>query len=153
MKQLIALLSSLITSFAFAATPTGYWQTIDDETGEIIYSVFKETDYATSLITGAFSRSNIADAFQAARELKTLDAVKFTDFKYYEPSYGAPAAFVGSPIYEGNTRVGVLVFQLPVDRINEIMTGGQNWINDGLGNSGETYLVGPDGSMRSVSRF
>ena len=126
---------------------------IDDETGEIIYSVFKETDYATSLITGAFSRSNIADAFQAARELKTPEAVKFTDFKYYEPSYGAPAAFVGSPIYEGNTRVGVLVFQLPVDRINEIMTGGQNWINDGLGNSGESYLVGPDGSMRSVSRF
>jgi len=126
---------------------------IDDETGEIIYSVFKETDYATSLMTGAFSQSNIADAFQAARELKTPDATKFTDFKYYEPSYGAPAAFVGSPIYEGDTRVGVLVFQLPVDRINEIMTGGQNWIKDGLGHSGETYLVGPDGSMRSVSRF
>ena len=126
---------------------------IDDETGEIIYSVFKETDYATSLISGAFSRSNISDAFQSARELKTSDAVKFTDFKYYEPSYGAPAAFVGSPIYEGDTRVGVLVFQLPVDQINEIMTGGQNWINDGLGNSVETYLVGSDGSMRSVSRF
>lgn len=47
----------------------------------------------------------------------------------------------------------MLVFQLPVQQINEIMTGGQNWINDGLGNSGETYLVGSDGSMRSVSRF
>ena len=126
---------------------------IDDETGEIIYSVFKETDYATSLITGAFSGSNIAEAFQAAQDLQTSDAVKFTDFKYYEPSYGAPAAFVGSQIYEGDTRLGVLVFQLPVDRINEIMTGGQNWINDGLGHSGETYLVGSDGSMRSVSRF
>ena len=54
---------------------------IDDETGEIIYSVLKETDYATSLISGAYSRSNIADAFQSARELKTPDAVKFTDFK------------------------------------------------------------------------
>ena len=47
----------------------------------------------------------------------------------------------------------MLVFQLPVQQINEIMTGGQNWINDGLGNSGETYLVGSDESMRSVSRF
>ncbi len=54
---------------------------IDDETGEIIYSVFKETDYATSLITGAFSRSNIADAFQASRELKTTDAVKIYRFQ------------------------------------------------------------------------
>ena len=70
-----------------------------------------------------------------------------------QPSYGAPAAFVGSPIYEGEQRIGVLVFQLLVQQINEIMTGGQNWINDGLGNSGETYLVGSDGSMRSVSRF
>ena len=126
---------------------------IDDETGEIIYSVFKETDYATSLLTGAFNRSNIADAFLATLELDGPEDVKFTDFKYYEPPYGAPAAFVGSPIYEGEQRIGVLVFQLPVQQINEIMTGGQNWINDGLGNSGETYLVGSDGSMRSVSRF
>lgn len=126
---------------------------IDDETGEIIYSVFKETDYATSLLTGAFNRSNIADAFLATLELDGPEDVKFTDFKYYEPSYGAPAAFVGSPIYEGEQRIGVLVFQLPIQQINEIMTGGQNWINDGLGNSGETYLVGSDGSMRSVSRF
>ena len=89
----------------------------------------------------------------ATLELDGPEYVKFTDFKYYEPSYGAPAAFVGSPIYEGAQRIGVLVFQLPVQQINEIMTGGQNWINDGLGNSGETYLVGSDGSMRSVSRF
>ena len=33
------------------------------------------------------------------------------------------------------------------------MTGGGNWKKDGLGVSGETYLVGPGFYMRSVSRF
>ena len=33
------------------------------------------------------------------------------------------------------------------------MTGDGNWQEDGLGVSGETYLVAPDFHMRSVSRF
>ncbi|MDB2595726.1 HAMP domain-containing protein [Pseudomonadales bacterium] len=33
------------------------------------------------------------------------------------------------------------------------MTGNQQWAKDGLGKTGETYLVGPDFTMRSVSRF
>lgn len=33
------------------------------------------------------------------------------------------------------------------------MTGNRNWQKDGLGLSGETYLVGADHAMRSVSRF
>ena len=33
------------------------------------------------------------------------------------------------------------------------MTGDSNWQEDGLGVSGETYLVAPDFNMRSISRF
>ena len=33
------------------------------------------------------------------------------------------------------------------------MTGDGNWQEDGLGVSGETYLVAPDFNMRSISRF
>ena len=50
-------------------------------------------------------------------------------------------------------QVGVLAFQLPVDEINNVMTGNRQWSSDGLGKSGETYLVGQDYLMRSVSRF
>ena len=49
--------------------------------------------------------------------------------------------------------LGVIVFQLPLDRINAVTTGGGNWTKAGLGESGETYLVAGDGSMRSESRF
>lgn len=43
--------------------------------------------------------------------------------------------------------------QIDVSRINHIMTGGGNWRNDGLGQTGETYLVGSDQFMRSDARL
>jgi anti-anti-sigma regulatory factor/HAMP domain-containing protein len=49
--------------------------------------------------------------------------------------------------------VGVLVFQMPVSRINDIMTSGENWERVGLGESGETYIVGSDNLLRNQSRF
>jgi len=49
--------------------------------------------------------------------------------------------------------VGVLIFQMPVDRLNEMMTYGQKWQEVGLGETGETYLVAGDRTMRSLGRF
>jgi methyl-accepting chemotaxis protein len=44
--------------------------------------------------------------------------------------------------------LGALVYQMPVGRINTIMQ-----TSAGMGESGETYIVGPDHLMRSDSRF
>lgn len=79
--------------------------------------------------------------------------MKIADFESYRPSYGAPAAFIAAPIFNKSEIIGVLAFQLPVDEINNVMTGNRNWRSDGLGETGETYLVGQDYLMRSVSRF
>ncbi len=125
---------------------------VDDKTGHIIYSVFKEADYATSLIDGPYKSSNIADVYRKALEINSGEFV-IEDFAFYDPSYSAPASFIASPIFEGNDRVGVLIFQMPVDAINNIMTSGEDWSNVGLGLSGETYLVGSDNFARSSSRF
>ena len=126
---------------------------VDSETNDIVYSVFKETDFATNLSSGPFREANIAKAFNSANVLEDPNGVAFTDFQYYEPSYGSPEAFIASPIFDGEKRIGVLIFQLSVEKINAIMTGGGSWQEDGLGLSGETYLVAPDFQMRSVSRF
>lgn len=126
---------------------------IDLEIGDIVYTAYKETDFATNLYSGPYRESNLAEL---ARELRTnsdLSKAKFIDFDAYRPSYGAPASFVGMPITEGAEVIGALVLQLPVDEINKIMTGDNNWTADGLGESGETYLVGEDYMMRSISRF
>ena len=126
---------------------------IDLERGDIVYSVYKETDFATNLFTGPYRESNLA---QLARQLRTNRDIQkpiIIDFDTYRPSYGAPAAFIGISVTDGMETIGALVFQLPVDEINRIMTGNFNWENDGLGKSGETYLVGEDFMMRSISRF
>lgn len=126
---------------------------VSASTGKIVYSVYKELDFATSLINGPYAESGIADAFRQVKNAKEGDVVALTDFTPYLPSYESPAAFIASPIFEGNELLGVLIFQLPIDRLNQIMTHKGEWTNVGLGMSGETYLVGEDFNMRSMSRF
>jgi len=124
-----------------------------DTGGHISYSVFKEVDYGTSLLDGPYSGTGFADAYRAARDAGDLDFVRLVDFEPYAPSYNAPAAFIASPIFDGDEKIGVLVFQMPIDRINDIMTSHQGWSAVGLGMSGETYIVGDDFLLRTQSRF
>jgi len=126
---------------------------VDPDTGHIVYTVFKEVDYTTSLLTGPYKNTNFASTFKKAVDTGDKDFIILEDFEAYDPSYYAPASFIASPIYDGNEKVGVLLFQMPVDEINSVMTGNQNWKQDGLGESGETYLVGRDYKMKSISRF
>ena len=126
---------------------------VNPDTGHIVYSVFKELDYATSLIDGPYADSGIARVFRAANSANNPGFVALDDFKPYLPSYNGAASFIASPIFHQGEKLGVLVFQMPVDRINDIMTHGRNWKDGGLGASGEVYLVGSDQVMRSMSRF
>ena len=105
---------------------------VDHNTGDIVYSVFKEADFATNLRNGPYRRSNIASAYEEANVLALTDAPIFVEFDYYAPSYGAPAAFIAKPIFDNGERIGVLIFQLPITRINQIMTGNRQWAKDGL---------------------
>jgi methyl-accepting chemotaxis protein len=119
---------------------------IDDETGHILYSVFKEVDFATSLKDGPYANSGLAAAFRQALSDDENTSPRFIDFAKYAPSYDAPAGFIATPVYSGGERVGVLAFQFPIDRLNNIMLE-----REGMGETGETYLVGEDGLMRSDS--
>ena len=125
---------------------------IDHMSGKIVYSVFKEVDFATSLNNGPYKDTSFATAFRAASQADDREFVKLVDFEPYFPSYNAPASFIASPIFDGDHKVGVLVFQMPIDRINGIMTSNHEWQNVGLGESGETYIVGEDFTMRNQSR-
>lgn len=117
--------------------------------GDLIYTVFKELDYATNLNTGKWKDSDLANAFRAARDNQKKDYQVFFDFRPYGPSYDAPASFIAQPVIgDDGSFLGVLVFQMPIKRINAIMNEAS-----GLGESGETYLVGQDFLMRSDSRF
>ncbi len=116
---------------------------VEPESGDIIYSVFKELDFSTSLLDGPYAQTNFGEVFRKARGLDAGE-IAFVDYQQYAPSYDAPASFVAAPIFAGGKRVGVLIFQMPLDRVTEVMS-----VRNGLGESGESYLVGMDHLMRS----
>ncbi len=119
-----------------------------DRDGNVAYTVFKESDFATNILNGTWKNTGLAQAFKASIGAKGGE-VAFFDFKPYAPSNDAPASFISTPVTDetGNV-IGVLAFQMPIGRINEIMQ-----TTDGMGETGESYLVGEDTLMRSDSRF
>lgn len=125
---------------------------IDSTTGDMVYSVFKEVDFATSLLTGIYKNTNFGRVVREAVASNDKAFVKLIDFEPYDPSYHAPASFIAAPIYEADEKIGILVFQMPINKINQILTGNNSWVADGLGDSGETYMVGADYKLRSISR-
>lgn len=126
----------------------GYYDVfLFDTDGNLIYSVFKELDYATNMNTGEWRESGLATVFKAAMASNADSPTVFDDFKPYAPSYGAPAAFFARPVFDANgTRIGVLAYQAPIDAINAAVNAA-----DGLGETGEALLVGPDFFMRNDS--
>jgi len=133
----------------------GYYDVflIDHKTGNVVYSVSKETDFGSNLYRGAYLKTNLATVVERVLENRERGAIQLVDFQPYRPSYAAPAAFIAGPIYNGPHTIGILAIQLPVDEINKVLTGNERWKRDGLGDTGETYLVGSDYKMRSISRF
>jgi methyl-accepting chemotaxis protein len=125
---------------------------VDADDGRVIYSVFKELDYGTSLKNGPYAQSGLAEAFQRANQLKNRETV-LVDFAPYLPSYEAPASFMATPIFDQNKKIGILIFQIPIAEMNKIMTQDHTWAESGMGASGESYIVGSDYKARSVSRF
>jgi methyl-accepting chemotaxis protein len=120
-----------------------------DTDGNVCYSVFKEADFATNVKIGKWKNTDLGKIWQEVGYSSALGKVAFSDFAAYAPSAGAAASFIGTPIIDTNgDPLGALVYQMPIGKINDIMQQ-----TEGLGESGETYLVGADYMMRSDSRF
>ncbi len=135
----------------------GYYDVflVDATSGRIVYTAFKELDFTTSLKDGPYASTNLGRCFRMIRDKATPGFVGMVDYEAYLPSYNDAAGFIGSPIYSGSQLIGVLLFQIPIDKIEAIMAE-----RTGLGETGETYAVGPAGVgetrknlFRNRSRF
>jgi methyl-accepting chemotaxis protein len=114
--------------------------------GYIFYTVAKEADYRTNILTGEYSDTGLGELVKHVSESRSFDLADFTS---YAPSNGEPAGFFGIPVLDADNNIQMIVAaQISLDQINAI-TGETT----GLGESGETYLVGPDQLWRSNSRF
>ncbi|MDZ4664917.1 MAG: SpoIIE family protein phosphatase [Bacteroidota bacterium] len=126
---------------------------IDNETGKIVYTVYKEIDFTASLTELPLNHTNLGEAFESVKNAGNDTLSKLVDYEPYHPSYNAHSSFIACPIFDKGKQIGVLAFQMPIDRINSIMTNNARWENVGLGKSGETYLIGEDMTLRNQSRF
>lgn len=126
---------------------------VDADTLDIVYSWQKTAELGTSLESGPYSNTQLASKVRAMRNQKDRDDFKIADFEAYRPSLGRPMGFALSPVFDGAQMIGILVLQFPIDTFNRVLTGDFAWKEEGMGETGETYLVGPDGTMRSRSRF
>lgn len=125
---------------------------VDPETGNIIYSVSKKIDFASSLIDGPLAQSELGKVFNKANKATKADFISLTDFSPYLPSLNQASAFIASPIFDEEEKTGILIFQLNTKMINQIMTSNKKWQQVGMGDTGESYLVGSDLLARSIDR-
>lgn len=120
--------------------------------GRVVYSAYKGADFGADLIEGPLRLTNLGEAVREAMRKGIAGTVTFSDFADYPPSLGVPAGWAVTLISDGGKPVGALAIELPIKRIEEVMTGNRNWAESGLGGTGETYLVGSDRLMRSPAR-
>jgi methyl-accepting chemotaxis protein len=114
--------------------------------GHVMYTVLRKGDLGTNLKVGPLHESGLGSLWaRVVNEKKTV----LVDFSQYNPLNNKAAIFIGTPVFnEAGNLSAVLAMQLNIDQINQIMQE-----KTGMGNSGETYLVGNDFLMRSDSRL
>lgn len=114
--------------------------------GDIVYSVARESDLGMIIPESELKNQGMGKAFAMAKRMSS-DEIAVADLAAYSPSGGAPAGFMMAQIRDkSGTLKGYVAFQIPLDKINKIMMQ-----REGMGKTGESYLVGKDGLMRSDS--
>lgn len=126
---------------------------VDHRTSRIIYSVDKDAEFGTSLRAGPYRTSNLAAAAARCGQAPDPSATCLEDFADYLPSNGKPEAFMAAPVVDQGIVIGVLVAELSIDELDTIVTSNRRWRHEGLGATGEAYLVGPDFLLRSSPRM
>jgi len=111
--------------------------------GDVFYSVTKEADYQTNLRTGPYNSSGLGQLF---KQVQREGGFHLSDFRPYAPSNNDPAAFVAMPLTVAGEVQLVVALQLSTKKIAAIMQQ-----REGMGETGESYLVGQDKRMRSDS--
>ncbi|MDB6096589.1 MAG: methyl-accepting chemotaxis sensory transducer [Francisellaceae bacterium] len=121
--------------------------------GVVYYTKEKKVDFTSSLIDGPFADSQLAKVFNMAKASPNNDFSFLSDFKPYIPSYGDEVAFIATPIFKEGIKIGVLIFQIHQDVINNILVKNKNLASSWMGKTGEVYIVGEDNKLRTENRL
>jgi signal transduction histidine kinase len=114
--------------------------------GRVLYTVMKEIDLGAALLGEPYRSTGLARVYGRARELDADEESVMEDYSPYVASGFAPAAFVAAPVRRAGAVAGVLAIQVSIEEVNRVMNA------DGLGETGEAYIIGPDNMLRSDFR-
>ncbi len=126
---------------------------IDTESDSVVYTVFKELDFGSTLKNGIAANTKLAEVYNKIKQATNRDAIAVSDFAPYLASYNDQAAFAAVPLFDGDRKIGVIAIQFPIDKITDVMSSNKAWKQIGLGDSGDVFLVGPDKLMRTNARY
>ena len=126
---------------------------VDPETLDVFFSLKQSSILGTNLVNGPYAASKMSALAQGLRNSQNVDDYRVADFEAYYPALGQPNAFVGTPVFDGPRMSAVMLLRLPIEPINNALSGNRQWEAEGLGKTGEVYLLGPDQTMRTDSRF
>ena len=113
--------------------------------GYVFHSAKHGSDRYTNLVSGPLKKTNLGRL--VIRVIKTK-SFGMADFKRYKPSFNVPSAFIAQPVGKGDALDMVVAVQLSLNQINAVTSE-----RAGLGETGETYLVGTDKLWRNDSFY
>lgn len=123
---------------------------VDIKTDHIVFAL-NDTLKNKDITSKIYEKTNFQQLYYSMMMDKGL--FKLADFDFFTPSNGEPAAFYATPIFDNKLNIiSILFIQISIDEINKIITGNKNWEKEGLGKTGETFLVASDCKIRSDSR-
>ncbi|MFZ7092201.1 methyl-accepting chemotaxis protein [Primorskyibacter sp. 2E233] len=119
-----------------------------DTQGNLVYTVFKEADFATNFVSGPNAGSGLGEVYRKAISAKPGE-IFFSDFAAYAPSGGAAAKFVAAPIFgDFGQVIGVVALQTSVIELVDILSASAV-----LGKTGQVFAINEDGRALTASRF
>jgi class 3 adenylate cyclase len=124
---------------------------IDAATARIVYSVTRQPDIGTSLVTGPFSGSVLANTVGRVVS-DPVGGTVLSDLSFYDALPDRVIGVAASPVFDGSRLAGVLAVTYDATDLTEILTVGRSWDDAGYPDTADLYLVGADGTLRSDPR-
>ena len=123
----------------------------DINTGEIVYSTNKRIDLGTNSFEGPYADSGLGEVIEKLTTVAVGNSV-LSDTFFYIPTSGEPVFFIASAVRLGSDVVGAVITEVPVAALTGVMTAQKDWKKLGLGDTGESYIVGGDRALRTETR-
>jgi len=94
------------------------------DSGDIVFSIEKESDFGTNLYNGPHKDSNLANVF---RRIKSSNEIGISDYLFYAPSNN-PALFVMAPVFSQGNFAGAIAIQADLEIFIKLLVIIRDWV-------------------------